>query len=1439
GQVKVRGYRIELGEVEAALSRHPAVGEVVVVAREDAPGDKRLVAYAVAKPGYELEAGELRGWVKETLPEYMVPSAVVELKALPLTPNGKVDRKALPAPELSEAREEDFTAPSTSAEEKLASIFEEVLGLERVGARGDFFELGGHSLLATQLVSRVREAFGVELPLRAVFEAPTVEKLAARILATKAGIEAPPLKRVPRDGALPLSFAQQRLWFLDQLERGSAFYNVPAVVKLTGALQEDVLEKSFEELVRRHEALRTTFRTENGKPVQVISEQVRVPLERLDLRGQPEAEREAEARRRAEQESQRPFDLARGPLLRTTLLKLGEREHVLVLVMHHIVSDGWSMGILVREVAGLYEAFSKGKPSPLAELPVQYADYAAWQRQRLSGEVLEEQLGYWRKQLEGAPPALELPTDKPRPAVQTYRGEHRSFQWPRELQEAVKALAKKEGATPFMVLLAAFQVVLGRYAGQEDVSVGSAIANRTRAETEGLIGFFVNTLVLRTKLDGDATFRELLGQVREVTLGAYAHQEVPFEKLVEELRPERDLSRGPLFQVMFVLQNAPVNEVKLEGLTLEGVEAEGKTSKFDLTLGMEETEQGLAGGMEFNSDLYEGETVERLLGHLRVLLEAAVQAPGKRLKELPLMGEEERRQVVEEWSGREEEYPREKGLHELFEAQVEKTPQAIAVESEGKRLTYGELDRKANQLAHHLRAMGVGPEVRVGLSVERSVEMVVGMLGILKAGGVYVPLEASYPAERLEWMKREAGVAVVVAKGKPPAGAEPVVSVDGEAIREQPESRVEAGVGGGNLAYVMYTSGSTGRPKGVGVPHRAVARLVLGADYVKLGAGEVVLQLAPMAFDASTLEVWGALLSGAKLVVYPAGTPTLEELGRALGEYGVTVLWLTAALFEQMQARQPEALGKVRQVLAGGDVLPVERVRERLAAGGVLINGYGPTENTTFSCCNRLEGGEEVGARVSIGGPITNTKAYVLDGEMQPVPVGVVGELYVGGEGLAVGYVSRPELTAERFVPSPFGTGERLYRTGDMVRWQGDGKLEFLGRRDGQVKVRGYRIELGEVEAALSRHPAVGEVVVVAREDVPGDKRLVAYAVAKPGHELEAGELRGWVKETLPEYMVPTAVVELKALPLTPNGKVDRKALPAPEQERVREGHEAPRTETERKLASLWAEVLHQEKVGLGEDFFELGGHSLLATQLVSRVREAFGVELPLRAVFEAPTVEKLAARVLATKAGIKAPPLKRVPRDGALPLSFAQQRLWFLDQLEQGSAFYNVPAVVKLKGELEVGALERSFEELVRRHEALRTTFRVENGEPVQVISEQPRLAFSVEELSALPEAGREAEARRRSEEEAQRPFDLAQGPLLRTKLLKLGELEHVLVLVMHHIVSDGWSMGLLVRELAGLYEAFSRGKPSPLAELPVQYADYAAWQRQWLSGEVLEEQL
>ncbi|NMO18674.1 non-ribosomal peptide synthase/polyketide synthase, partial [Pyxidicoccus fallax] len=1452
-QVKIRGHRIEPGEVEAALLAQPGVREALVTVREDVPGDKRLVAYAVPKEGKSLDGGEVRAALEQRLPRFLVPQAVVVLERLPLLPNGKVDRKALPAPEtVSTPRREAYVAPRTPVEQMLAGFWAEVLRLESVGLHDNFFEVGGHSLLAMQLVARVREAFRVDLPLRDVFESPTLASLAERVsrAVAVAGAPAPPLKPRAKKGDAPLSFAQQRLWFLSQLDPANTSYNLWAPVRLTGTLDVAALERSFAELVRRHEALRTTFRVEGGSPVQVIAPERRMPLERVDLSMLPSERREAAAKARAEQEVQRPFDVERGPLLRTTLLKLSEREHVLVLVMHHIVSDYWSMGILVREVAALYEAFSQGQPSPLPELPVQYPDFALWQRDWLKGEVLESQLSYWREQLAGAPRALELPTDRPRPATQTFRGANRLVMWPKSIWHQVESLGRREGATPFMVLLAAFQTVLSRYSGQEDISVGSPIAGRSHSDTEGLIGFFVNTLVLRTKLSLQQSFRELLAHVREVTLGAYAHQDVTFEKLVEELQPERDLSRSPLFQVTLSLQNTPASEVQLRDLTLKGMEAEEQTSKFDLSLVFEELKDSVVVLINYNSDLFDAGTVDGLREHVRVLLEAAVAHPEKRLWELPLMGEAEQGRLVREWSGKRVEYPREKSLPELFEAQVLKTPDDVAVSYQGQQMTYAELNRWANQIAHHLMGMGVGPEVRVGLCVERSLDFVASVLGILKAGGVYVPLDASYPLERLTWMKREAGVALLVAQENlvddVAASDEPVFCVDSqwEVIVRQPESNPPARVGGGNLAYVMFTSGSTGKPKGVGVPHRAVARLVLGTDYARFGPEEVWLQLAPISFDASTLELWGALLHGAKLVVYPAGTPSLEDLGRTLGESGITSLWLTAALFDQMQARQPEALARVKQVLAGGDVLPVTRVKERLASGNVLINGYGPTENTTFSACYRMEGVEELGASVPIGRPITNTSAYVLDTWMRPVPVGVPGELYVGGEGLAVGYVGRPELTAERFVPNPFGDGARLYRTGDLVRWKGDGKLEFIGRRDGQVKVRGFRIELGEVETALAQHAGVSEAIVIAREDGAEGKRLVAYVTEKEGATLDAAALRAHAKQLLPEYMVPAAYVVLDVLPLSPNGKVDRKALPAPDSQAPRtEAFEAPRTDVERKVAALFEEVLNVKGVGLHGDFFELGGHSLLATQLVSRIREAFRVELPLKDLFEAPTVEKLALRLgEGTQGGTaepEAPALQRVPRTGAMPLSFAQQRLWFLDQLEPGSPFYNIPMAIRLSGTLDVAALEGSLRELVRRHESLRTTFRTENGAPVQVVSEQVELTLANVDLSTLPPAQRESEVHRLIREESLRPFDLGTGPLLRAALLKSSEQEHVLLTNMHHIVSDGWSLGVIVNEFSALYAAFREGRPSPLPELAVQYPDFATWQRAWLETGALQRQL
>ncbi|MGZ3457554.1 MAG: amino acid adenylation domain-containing protein, partial [Archangium sp.] len=1107
--------------------------------------------------------------------------------------------------------------------------------------------------------------------------------------------------------------------------------------------------------------------------------------------------------------------------------------------------------VLVRELGALYAAFTSGQSSPLPELTLQYADYAAWQREWLRAETLEVRLSYWSQQLQGAPRTLELPTDRPRPAVRRYSGASLPVRLSLELTEVVRTLARREGVTPFMVLLAAWQTLLSRYSGQDDISVGSPIAGRGRTELEGLIGFFVNTLVLRTRLGGDPTFRELLARVKETTLGAYAHQDLPFEKLVEELRPERDPSRPPLFQVMLDLQQDPLPELALPGLELRVLEVDRRTAKFDLTLFLTDSARGLTGSLEYDTDLFDGSTAARMLGHLRVLLEGITAHPEHRLSELPLLSDAERRQLLVEWNDTATDLPHHTCFHQLFEAQVAHTPEAVAVEDAGTRLTYRELDVRANQLAHHLRSLGVGPEVRVGLCVERSVEQVVGLLGVLKAGGAYVPLDPAQPADRLRYMLEDAATPVLITverlAGTLPLKDERLVRLDAEAeaLARQSARAPDSGVGPKHLAYVLYTSGSTGRPKGVMVPHGGLSNYLHWAvEFYGLREGNGAPVHSPLVFDLTVTSLLAPLAAGRTVWLLPekAGAEGLTQALRA--RTGYSLAKLTPAHWELVRQTLPaaEAEGRVGTLVVGGEALPPTSLgywREHMR-GTRLVNEYGPTETVVGCCVYEVPGHEAPRGPVPIGRPIANTRLYVLDARMRPVPVGVPGELYVGGWGVTRGYLGRPELTAEHFVPNPFGTqpGARLYRTGDLVRHRADGNLEYLGRLDLQVKLRGHRIELGEVEATLAQHPSVREVVVVVREDSPGDKRLVAYL---QGEGLESRELRSFLQRKLPEYMVPTAFVVLEALPLTSNGKVDRKALPAPEAERLVEGTlAAPRTPAEELLAGIWARVLGVERVGIHDDFFELGGHSLLATQVVARIRDTFQVEVPLSLLFAAPTVARLAERMEEARArqGVRAAPLCPSDRNGPLPLSFAQQRLWFLDQLEPGGHAYNIPVALHMRGALDVRALQRGFDELVRRHESLRTSFGSEAGQPLQVISPAAPLRLDVVDLTCLPSSEREAEARRLAEVEALAPFDLARGPLLRTTLLRLQSTEHLLLLTMHHIVSDGWSMGLLVREMAALYEAFRAGEPSPLPELTLQYADYAAWQREWLRAEALEAQ-
>ncbi|HEY0022716.1 MAG TPA: non-ribosomal peptide synthase/polyketide synthase [Longimicrobium sp.] len=1448
-QVKVRGFRIELGEVEARLLAHPEVREAVVLAREDAPGDRRLVAYYVGGEGAEAE--QLRSHLSEQLPEYMVPAAFMRLEALPLTPNGKVDRRALPAPELASA-ENLYVAPRTPVEEVLAGVWAEVLRLERVGVEDSFFELGGHSLLATRMVSRIREVFAVELPLRALFEGPTVAALAKAVEEMRRAElpMLPPVVPAGRTAPLPLSFAQERLWFIDRLEPGSAAYNIPVARRLAGALDVAALERSLGEIVQRHESLRTVFAEAAGSPVQVVAPFGGFALPVEDLSGLGEADREAEVRRRAGDEARRPFDLSAGPLFRAALLRLDYEEHVLLLSMHHIVSDGWSMGVFFRELSALYAAYREGRESPLPELGVQYADYAAWQREHLRDDVLERQLGYWRGRLADAPARLELPTDRPHPAVQTFRGASAPVALSPELLERLQGLGRSEGTTLYMTLLAAFQVLLGRYAGSDDVVVGSPIAGRTRGEVEELIGFFVNTLVLRTDLSGDPGFREVLGRVREATLGAYAHQEVPFERLVAELQPERSLSHAPLFQVMFALQDAENGSGALAGLEVSGVGAAREIATFDLSLALAPTPRGLRGSLNYSTDLFERGTVERMLGHLERVLEQVAADADVRLSRLELLGEAERALVLEGWNRTDAEYPAASCIHELFEQQVERTPNAVAIVYEGEALRYAELNALANRLAHHLRSRGVGPDARVALCVERGVEMVAAVLAVLKAGGAYVPLDPEYPEERLGYMLQDSAPVVLLTQrslaGRFDGAGVPIEVLDGDACAwtGQPDSNPgRGGLTPENLAYVIYTSGSTGQPKGVMNGHRAVLNLLAwGERHWELGGADAVLQRTSLSFDVSVRELFSPLLAGARLVVVrPGGQREVDYLVEVVRRQDVSTMVLTVS---HMQAflEHPglEGCSSLRRIVLGGESIPAGMLAELRARlpGARVYHEYGPTEATVVATV-RSCGAEGEASGGSIGAPISNTRVYLLDARGEPVPVGVPGELYVGGAGVARGYLGRPALTAERFVPHSFGAapGARLYRTGDLGRWLPDGTIEFLGRVDTQVKVRGYRIEPGEIEARLLEREGVSEAVVVAREDGAGNRRLVAYVVG----DVQAGELREHLRRELPGYMVPAAFVPMERLPLTPSGKLDRKALPAPELASAEDRYVAPRTPAEEVLAGIWAEVLRLERVGVEESFFELGGHSLLATRVVSRVRELFGVELPLRALFEGPTVAELAGRVQEIRrAGVPLlPPVVPAGRTGPLPLSFAQERLWFIDRLEPGSATYTIPAAWRLGGALDEAALERALGEIVRRHESLRTVFAEADDSPVQVIAPFGGFTLPVEDLSALGEAEREAAVRRLAGEEARRPFDLSAGPLFRAALLRLGDEAHVLLISMHHIVSDGWSMGVFFREMSALYAAYREGRESPLSELPVQYADYAVWQREQLAGEVLDRQL
>ncbi len=1273
----------------------------------------------------------------------------------------------------------------------------------------------------------------------------------------------------PRPAAaaeLPLSFSQERLWFLDRLLPGSAAYNVPATLRLTGRLAAGALAAALSEIARRHEALRTVFAEVDGRPLQIVRPAAPLPLPLVDLSRLTAEVREAEAARIARAAAVRAFDLEQGPLLRCTLLSLAPAEHWLLLAAHHIVSDGWSIGVFVGELAAIYPALAARRPSPLAELPLQYADYALWQRASLGGESLAVELAHWRRTLAGLE-AAELPADRPRPARPTFRGAVHGERL--AAGPALAALGRREGATPFMVLLAALWVVVARLTGRDDVAVGTAVANRSRPELEGLIGFFVNTLVLRGAAGDGESFRALVGQARGVALEAFAHQELPFERVVEELAPERDPSRTPLFQAIFAVQNVRPAAATLPGLVLEAVDSAASIAKFDLAATFAESAGEMAGAWSYRRELYDATTVARWAGQLAVLAAAAAADPDLPVGALSTLSPAERSAVLVEWSGAPSPLPAEATIHGLFARQAAERADAVAVEDAAGCLTYGELARRAVRLAGRLAAAGVGPEIPVALLIDRSASAVVAMVAILAAGGAYVPLDPTAPRPRLARLLADTAAPVVVTTRRslaslPVAGGrwstvllveEAAAEPDGVAEPLPPPLPRRAEATAAGLAYIMYTSGSTGEPKGVAVVHRAVVRLVRDTAYADFGADEAFLQLAPLAFDAATFEIWGALLNGGRLIVAPPGVVSLAELDRLIAEHGVTTMFITTALFHAAVEGGLDALRALRRLLFGGEVLsPRHLARARAGLPGVrLVHCYGPTENTTFTTCETLA---SAAAPVPIGRPIANSWIRVVDGALRPVPIGATGELAAGGLGLARGYFRRPAETAERFVPDPFGQpGGRLYRTGDLVRFLAAGAVDFVGRMDAQVKIRGFRIEPGEVESALAAHPAVAAVAVVvtaaAAASAPGgevggagDKRLVAYVVSHRG-DLAAADLQRWLAARVPAYLVPSAVVFVDSLPLNAHHKVDRRALAArplhEEQGSAGAASAVPRTPLEELVAGIFTAVLGRHEVGIDDDFFALGGHSLLATQVIARLRGALGVELPVAALFEQPTVAGVARAAAVARGAARPlpPPLERAPRGGALPLSFAQERLWFLDRLQPGSPAYNLPAALECLGPLDVGALHRALAALADRHETLRTRFELLDGRPVQRIAPAVDLAPPVVDLAGLPAARRETAAARLVAGEAWRPFDLACGPLVRAILVRLADRRHALLVVLHHALADGWSIGILIQDLAALYRAAARGVPAALAPLAIQYADFAIWQRSWLSGAVLAGEL
>jgi amino acid adenylation domain-containing protein len=1262
-------------------------------------------------------------------------------------------------------------------------------------------------------------------------------------------------------GRFPLSFSEQRLWFLAELEPQNAVYNICKAERIKGRLHLPALETSLTAIVRRHAILRTSFPTADGEPIQIVHADARLSLEQVDLSPLPITQKQAELERIMTQEARAGFDLASAPLFRTKLLVLSSEEFVWLFTVHQIIWDGWSFKVFYRELAAFYESYVYGKTAVVPELPLQFADYAVQQRKEFQGERLQKDLSFWRQSLSKSSHQISLPSDRPRLPRSSYRGIRKSVALSESLTKGLKELSRRQGATLFMTLLAAFTALLHRYSGQADIVVGCPVANRHRPEIENLIGSFVNTLALHIVIEGHLPFIDFLSRIRSFCLAAFAHQEFPFERLVEELQPERRLNQNPLFQIFFAFQQTPPQDLSLTSLSTEPLEVSSNTSKFDLTLSLAERNRKLVGFFEYTIDLFESSTIERMVENYRTLLEAIVVDPNQTIAALPILTQSERRKILLEWNDTAADYPEDKCIHQLFEEQFERAPEAIAVEFDNQQITYRDLNSRANQLAHHLICLGIGPKKLVGICVERSIEMVVGLMGILKAGGTYVPLEPAYPRERLNFMLKDSGITVLLTgaeiiedgRWKIENGGDPQSSIfdpqvqivclnrDWPLIAQQKDDNPKQGVNSSRLAYVIYTSGSTGHPKGVQVSHRSVVNCLHSVkERLAFTEQETMLAVTTISFDISVLELFLPLIGGGTVVVASRDQAADgRELARCLNHSSARALQATPSTWRLLIDAGWEGSPGFK-ILCGGEAMPRD-LADALLTRGEVWNLYGPTETTIWSAIHKVEFGEEP---VPIGRPISNTRIYLLDSQLEPVPIGAHGEIYLGGYGLALGYWHRPELTAEKFVPNPFTPGERLYKTGDRARFRPDGNIEFVGRMDNQVKIRGHRVEPSEIEAALNQHPAFKESVVVFHEREPGgEKMLAAYLVPKHQPAPAFTELRNFLAEKLPAHMMPSAFFLLAIIPKTPNGKIDRNALPSPDaiESHLTHAFVEPRTQVEGLIAQVWREVLKFDRVGVHDSFFELGGHSLSATKVVSRISDIFHTEMPVRAIFQTPTIAGLAQvveRAPQTWPMTLTPLLPNTHKTPLLP-AVAQEPLLRLERLFSSAHCFNIPIAYRLEGSLDVNALQRSLEAVVERHQVLRTTFPTLSGRQVQFIVDSPSIPLEIIDLEGVSELQREIEAKSLANKEAQAPFNLAAGPLLRVKLLISNEKQHFLLITMHHVISDGWSMNIFCRDLIEFYRADVSGQVPSLPELPIQYLDFSEWQRRVLDKPWMKTQL